>query len=444
MINMNSYNAIGYYNYNSMISRLNNNYQNKNSSNTIFDMFLNKSISYNNSNSINKLNTILSNYQNNYKENIIKLENYKKDSTKFYTDFSDKFSDLKDSSSKLKLYTTNSAFNPIGYESENQDVVSVKNSGYYKGSDISINVEQIATSQTTESNSVKSNDTDLIKNGNLSIDVGNKNYNFNLDLTKSKNNNDAINTISSEINKANIGLKASVVEKDGRSTLEISSKDTGEKSSFKARFDGDLSKNINLSTTKEAQNAKYTVDNTKYTSETNKVNIKNDLIKLNLNGIGNTTISNSKFDNSKVVEAVKQFAKDYNSVVDFLKDNSKKSTEIDNLAYSFSTSRFMESSLSSIGINVDSAGKLSVNEDTLKSSISNNINKVKDVLSKSSGLADNTYKKVNEAMYKAKDLYPELKLDNNYSNTYSYNNSNIIMSQYNSLYTNGVFLNYFI
>ena len=444
MINMNSYNAIGYYNYNSMISRLNNNYQNKNSSNTIFDMFLNKSISYNNSNSINKLNTILSNYQNNYKENIIKLENYKKDSTKFYTDFSDKFSDLKDSSSKLKLYTTNSAFNPIGYESENQDVVSVKNSGYYNGSDISINVEQIATSQTTESNSVKSNDMDLLKNGNLSIDVGNKNYNFNLDLTKSKNNNDAINTISSEINKANIGLKASVVEKDGKSTLEINSKDTGEKSSFKARFDGDLSKNINLSTTKEAKNAKYTVDNTKYTSETNKVNIKNDLIKLNLNGIGNTTISNSKFDNSKVVEAVKQFAKDYNSVVDFLKDNSKKSTEIDNLAYSFSTSRFMEISLSSIGINVDSAGKLSVNEDTLKSSISNNINKVKDVLSKSSGLADNTYKKVNEAMYNAKDLYPELKLDNNYSNTYSYNNSNIIMSQYNSLYTNGVFLNYFI
>lgn len=53
-------------------------------------------------------------------------------------------------------------------------------------------------------------------------------------------------------------------------------------------------------------------------------------------------------------------------MVSFLKDNSNKSSKIENLAYSFSSNKYLNNSLSSIGIQTDSAGKIDIDEKKIK------------------------------------------------------------------------------
>lgn len=90
-------------NYSNMISRINNysRYFNKNSS------ILNIS---SNSFKKNSIEDLISQKTNNYSKNLKKYSEYKEKSDKFYSEFSSKFSELKNSSQKLKSYSVNSVF----------------------------------------------------------------------------------------------------------------------------------------------------------------------------------------------------------------------------------------------------------------------------------------------------------------------------------------------
>lgn len=412
-----------------------------NNQNSIYDI-LSTNSSYN-LNNVNKFKSQLVDIQNKYKENIEKLDKYTKESNKFYTDFTEKFSDLKTSANKLKTYSSNSVFKSSGYESTNSDVVSVKDSSKYSGKDVAIEVENIATAQTTVTNKFDSAGMDLMRTGTLSISSGDKTYNLDLNLLNASNNKEAIKKISEQVNNSDIGIKAQVIESEGKSQLAFTSATTGENARFTAKFEGRLENSVTLSNSKEAQNAKYKVNGTLYTSQSNNIKLE-DKMEITLKGAGKADISDGILDSSKIVDAVKNFANDYNEVVSFLKDNSSKSYKIENLAYSFNTNKFLNNSLSGIGMEIDSTGKINVNEKELKSSIENDINNVKKVLGNSSGIANSAYDKATEAMKNGKNLYPQFEGINNDISTYSYTNSNIIFSQYNSVYNNGLFLNYLL
>lgn len=402
--------------------------------------------SYNNSsalNNINKLKSQMAGLQEQYLENIEKMDEYTKESNKFYTDFTEKFSDLKTSASKLKTYSSNSVFKSSGYESTNSDVFSVKDGSKYSGKDTDIEVENVATAQTTVTNQFDSNGMDLMRSGTLSISSGDKTYNLELNLLNASNNKDAIKKISEQINNSDMGIKAQVMESNGKSQLAFTSVTTGEDAKFTAKFMGSLENSVTLSNSKEAQNANYKVNNVSYTSQSNNVKI-GDNLEVTLNGTGKAEISDKVVDSSKIVDAVKKFADDYNEVVSFLKENSDKSSKIENLAYSFSSNKYLNNSLSSIGIQIDSDGKIAIDEKRLKSEVESDINNVKKVLGNSSGLATLTYDKASEAMKNGKNLYPQFEMSSDDISTYSYNNSNIILSQYNSVYSNGLFLNYLL
>lgn len=413
----------------------------RNNQNNIYDI-LSTNNSYS-SNNINKLKSQLAEMQSNYKENIEKIDKYTKDSNKFYTEFTEKFSDLKTSANKLKTYSSNSVFRSTGYESTNSDVISVKDSDKYSGKDLSIEVENIATAQTSVTNQFDSNKMDLVRTGSLSISNGDETYNLDLNLLNSSDNKEAIKKISEQVNRSDIGIKAQVIESNGKSQLAFTSTTTGEEAKFTAKFEGSLENLVTFTKSKEAQNAKYKVNDISYTSQSNNIKI-DDKMEVVLKGTGKANISDEVLDSSKIVDAIKKFADDYNEVISFLKDNSNKSSKIENLAYSFNTNKFLNSSLSSIGMEIDSSGKINVNEGTLKSAVQNDINNVKKVLGNSSGIANTAYDKVNEAMKNGKNLYPAFEMTNNDISTYSYNNSSIIFSQYNSAYSNGLFLNYLI
>lgn len=120
------------------------------------------------------------------------------------------------------------------------------------------------------------------------------------------------------------------------------------------------------------------------------------------------TLANTDFSSGKtedIVKSVKQFADDYNKTNSFLKDNAKLSSRISNLAMSFDSAKYSRNSLESIGVNVDSSGKLSVDEAKLSSALSENSKEVGNILGKK-GLANQTYNKVAAAMDNSADLVP--------------------------------------
>lgn len=410
-----------------------------NNYNNIFGVSTSKSKYYN----TNRIYDLIYSQNNKYQQNLNTLKQYNKDATKFYSNFNDKFADLKLSSNKLKSYSSSSVLNPIGYESDNNDVISLNSSKTYDGKKLDVNVSQVATSQTTTSNAYKSDSkSDFeLKKGSIAFDINDSTYTFNLKFGKNTTNKSAMEQIASQVNSARIGITANVIDKDGKSSLEFKSNKTGENSQFTAIFEGDL-KGINLNESQKAQDAKYTVNGKDYTSESNEITLEDGSISATLKSAGTAKIQKGERNNQNIIDSVKEFAKDYNDVLSFLDNNSDKSREIDNLSYSYKMTRFSSNTLSKIGIEVDNKGRLNVDDKKLNSALEEDFNNVKNLLGGTSGLASTTYTKTNRAIINSQNLYPEPKL-NNYKqyNGYTYSNFNNFNS-FNNLYSSGIFLNF--
>lgn len=420
-------------NYNSFIGMTSSLYNNSNNVNSVY----NKTNDYNNT--LSNFN-IFSSYNNTYAKKLSELQSYTSNSKEFYSDFVSNFSDLKRSSNALKSYGASSVFKEGNYGSNNTSIVSAASTSTYNTSDYKIEVSQLATGKSITYNELSSTGNELVKDGSISIDNGKSSYTFDVNTENALNNKDAMNKIAETVNKAGIDVKATVVEKDGKSSLKLQSTTTGENSKLAVTFGSDLNNAVSVKVTEAGKNAKYKVNDVDYTSESNTVNLSS-TVKATLNGIGNAQISSDNVDSKKVVDAVKKFANDYNKVVSFLDKNSSKSTKIEGLADSFESIKNKSNSLAEIGITVEDDGRLSVNEDKLKSVVNSDYKKVKNVFGGSSGIASETYNRVQNAMNNSKNLYPSFKFNSGDSSIYSSNNSNIIYSQYNSIYSSGLFLN---
>ncbi len=420
-------------NYNSFIGMTSSLYNNTNNNvNSVY----NKTNNY--TNTSNNF-SISSSYKDTYAKRLSELQSYTNDSKEFYSNFVDKFSELKKSSNSLKSYGSSSVFKE-SYGSNDTSVVSTTSTGSYNTTDYKIEVSQLATGKSISYNELSSTGKDLIKDGSISINNGKSSYTLDVNTENALNNKDAMNKIAETVNKAKMGVNATVVEKDGKSSLKLQSATTGENSKLTVAFGSDLSNSISVKTTEAGKNAKYKVNNVDYTSESNNVNISS-TVKASLNKIGKAEISSDNVDSKKIVDAVKKFANDYNNVVNFLDKNSDKSTKLESLADSFKSTKNSSNSLSEIGITVGDDGKLSINEEKLTGALKSDAKKVKNIFNGSSGIANETYNKVQDAMNNSKNLYPSFKFSSGDSSIYSSNNSNVIYSQYNSLYSSGLFLN---
>ena len=420
-------------NYNSFIGSTSSLYNNSNN---------NVNSVYNKTNNNNTLNnfSISSSYKDTYAKKLSELQSYTSDSKEFYSDFVDNFSELKRSSNSLKSYGSSSIFKEGSYGSNDTNVVSTTSTNGYDTSDYKIEVSQLATGKSISYKELSSTENDLVKDGSISINNGKSSYNFDVNTENALNNKDAINKIAETVNKANIGVSARTVEKDGKVSLKLQATTTGENSKLIVAFGSDLSNSISVKTTEEGKNAKYKVNDVDYTSESNNVKLSSKS-NASLNSIGKVKISSDNVDSKKIVDAVKKFANDYNKTVNLLDKNSSKSTKLEDLADSFKSTKDSSSSLSEIGITVGDDGKFSVNEDKLKSAVNSDYKKVKNIFNGSSGIANQTYNKVQNAMNNSKNLYPNFQFSSGDSSIYSSNNSNVIYSQYNSVYSSGLFLN---
>lgn len=123
---------------------------------------------------------------------------------------------------------------------------------------------------------------------------------------------------------------------------------------------------------------------------------------------GTTTADKDK-QIAAIVANVKDFATDYNKLGSFFQDNAKLSSTTSNFATSFKAAKYNERAYESIGINVDSSGKLSVDEKKLTAALNTDSQNVGRLLG-NNGLANTAYNKTNAAVNVSDNLYPALKL----------------------------------
>lgn len=350
-----------------------------------------------------------------------KLSDFRTSSKDFYSGFYSKMDSLKDSSARLRNTSITSALSPMGYGSDNSKAVSDVSGSLDSRDPVSIQVSQIATANTNAFAEVTSADKGGFSGkGSISLTIGSQVKNIDVDLKADMTNEDALKQVAASINEAKAGVTAQVVTKDGQSTLSIATNKTGVNAeSVSIKTSGSLSK-LGAVTETKGQNAIYSVNGKEYSSESNRVSLFDGKLSATLKGEGNANLSKQTIDSDVVLRAVKDFADDYNSVVDYLKKNATKSYEISNLAASFTNVKYVASALSPIGINVDSSGKISVNEDSFKTAMQDNPDKVRQLVGSSGGLAGDTYQKVNSAIMNSSKL---IQMPNALNRNYFYGSS---------------------
>ena len=318
---------------------------------------------------------------------------------------------LKSSASALKDYSSNSITTPRPFVSNDSSVATVSPNGTISTNPsdrINLTVTQLAQAQKNQTAGMESTGTNLVGTTSMDITIDGKTSKFEFTFEAGTTNKEALDKIADTVNSASTGVSATVVEKDGKSELVLQSDKAGESSRFDASFSGSGESSLALNNTQVAQNAEYTVNGEKKTSERNEIQLNEGSLDVTLNGLGDASLTRKRqSQNTKdVVNAVKDFAEDFNKVQALLGKYSSKSDAIDNLEFAFGTVRFSADNLGDIGIKVDASGSLSVDENKLANALETSPDRVKQVLTGPNGLADEVYNRANKSIINSDNLYP--------------------------------------
>lgn len=360
-----------------------------------------------------------------YRENVQTMDIYNEKKLAFMDEFTPKMDNLKKASQSLQTFNPGSVLSPLGYGSTNKNVFAFSDDYKYTqmSNNFSVKVDKLARAQETTFSAVKANDkTDLTNtSSNLAITVLGKNYNFGYStISKNLTNKDALSSMVAQINRAKIGVDASLVEKDGNVSLRLKSDKTGKYASFSFAISGPLSTLTSSATTKDAEDAIYSVNGESKTSSSNDVEIASG-VQGTLKGIGNSELKKNFTDNNEILKKVTEFAKAYNDVSSFLNNNSQISSAVNTLAYSFSNNKSGAARLEEIGIAINTNGKFQLDEEKFKSNLDNNFEDTKKTLN---NLADRTFVKTSASVINQSRLLPTPRLPfaNIVSDSFSYSN----------------------
>ena len=319
----------------------------------------------------------------------------------------EKMSTLKAAADRLKNTSFSSVLKPVGFGSQNENVASVVSGAGKNQSSIHLKVNQLATKQMTNFQSMDSAAKDVLKGeSSMKLTVNGQEKTVRFNIAEGMNTQDALKSMMTTINQANLGVKASVTQVDGKSILSMISNETGKNQSFQVDFTGKPAEQMKVQSTSDARDASYIVNGQTQTSATNQVKIPTDHTELtvNLKGTGETALSKASMDTSKVVSSMKDFINAYNDAVDFVGENKRKSSALAALSQSFSYRSLGSSGLRAVGIEVDAKGKLSLNEGQFVNTLKNNPKQVEKTVGSYNGLAGVASSKAQGAMILSNNL----------------------------------------
>ena len=254
------------------------------------------------------------------------------------------------------------------YANSDNSSVSASYTGKEKRDDIEINISQIATSQKNEGASLKNNSSSIYYSNSRNISISTndgKKLSLNYSAATSESNEDALSKISAKINKANIGVTATVEtdEKTKSSKLVLSSNKTGVGNEFSVS--GDLAKTLGIDkVSQEATNAIYSINGEEKVSSSNKVQVDSELtlsLKKETDKTANISFGEDKLE---TINSARALVNAFNGIAHtaYSSDDDGANRLGEKLQ---ATAKTYAPSLSKIGISLNQKGYLEIDEDKM-------------------------------------------------------------------------------
>ena len=359
---------------------------------------------------------------------------------------------LKTSLSSLMGTSRNSAFNTLSPVSSDTKKLTLDTSGAKPGagvSDMSINIDQLASGQVNKGAALTANaNAGGFAMYEFSIESGDKTHQFTVVATDQDTNKTLQDKIAAAINAKGIGINATVEHntQNNTSTLSIQTKDTGSGAAFSIQdLYGDAIGATGASTVlQQAQDAIYRVNNgEQQTSKSNTIDLGGGIMATMKEASADTIEVSMKADGSAALGALNTLVNSYNDLVTAAKGSgSDKALQLNyQLARTFNT---YSTSLARLGITMDSGGKLSLNEDKVKTAA-----ETKELQQFFSQDRYSNYGFANRLYNLASDINsnPMKYTDLTSLGLFNYNNnpySPAQMMRYNQAYSAGLFVNMFV
>lgn len=252
--------------------------------------------------------------------------------------------------------------------SSDADSMTVKSSGSPGTGGVSVKISQIAAGQVNEGTALKSGA--LVGQGyhKFAVEAGGVKHEFEINLSSKDTNEDMQNKMAEAINKANIGVTASVSKENGNSSLHIKSNETGDLSRnvFKLTDIAGyaVSKTGANNTTQEAQDAIYSVNGEQKTSHTNEISLGGGLTATLLKASGEeiTVRRATVTDADSALKSVKNLVDSYNKLYETAVNNSGDSKAYGLFTQMVGVCKTYSSSLAKVGIGFDKNGRMTIDE----------------------------------------------------------------------------------
>ncbi len=326
----------------------------------------------------------------------------------FLRDYQSELTALESAASKLIYGNSKNVFTDFKAASTNEDVATVKGNWRLNGNtDITLNVTSLAQAQKNESAAHYSQekveagaDMEFKITGasgmsaEISISSTNKDG-------SARTYNDMYQDAAKAINaNSHLGVRATVSNVEGKVSLVLTAKDTGESKGFTVEGKTGAAAGIENASV-AAQDAVYSVTENGYTQEyrssTNDITLDYGRIDAKLKATGETNVYTG-VDEDDVVAAVKDLVDKYNSVTSMLSANAGRGSGAASHLASFQRGMADKKTLAAIGINFDEYGKMHVDEDKLKESLENDYNWTRDMIGGQFGIAQKAATRADSAL----------------------------------------------
>lgn len=315
-----------------------------------------------------------------------------KGSVDFVNDYQSKLNELRGSAKALSEAGSGGSKNTLAANSGDTAVATAKLN--YQGAaseGYSIDVKKLATAQVNRSSEVVSSARPANIKESLTITTasgGSATFNTN---PSAKSNAEMYASLARDINRKDIGVTASIVERDGKTSLELTANETGEKAGFVAT--GSLAQKTGLRTAAvAAQNSevlvtqKGQIGSKTVIGQSNEVELGGGKISATLRGVGKTDITMGK-DNEKTMQAVEKLVSSFNDTVRLLSKNTDKGMGVISQFSRMSKPLASAKSLETVGISANLDGTLKLDKSALASSLSKSPERVNEILSGANGIA---------------------------------------------------------
>lgn len=366
----------------------------------------------------------------------------------YLTSLNSNITNLKNASKSLTTKGPDSSYNQKSVNSSNTDSVTGKAIENATVADYKLNVSKLAKSQSNFGVGLNSTETTSFNKGvnSFSLKIGkseSKNISFNINNTDT--NKSSLDKMAKAINSAKTGVNASVYtdSQTGKSSLHLSSTATGTDAAFTLTDINGNATSVSGSNNikEESQNAEYTLDGKKYTSQSNNIKLDNNKVEITLKKAENKDIKfNVKTDVNAIKSDIKDFVDNYNDMVELTNNYSSELSGAKKLSEEFNNiTSSKRASLERMGITENSDGTLSVDDKRLDYSIASNLQSVKDTFSGNNGLAEKIYSKSNEVLSRPMKYSKPTESKENFNSFYNYMSANNSASYSQNMYSGMLF-----